>query len=95
MTDINQLTEDSYNSALRRNPNLNYEEQLRQIFLEECELADAYIGEPKMSEHCPELTAIEEEVADIIFSCLVLVKIENIDIEKALRIKNEFNKTRQ
>jgi NTP pyrophosphatase (non-canonical NTP hydrolase) len=95
MINLNQLTEDSYNSASRRNPNLNYEEQLRQIFLEECELADAYISEPKMSEHCPELMDIEEELADIILACLVFARGENIDIEKALRIKNEFNKTRQ
>jgi len=39
--------------------------------------------------------AVEEELADVILACLTFAKCENIDIERALIIKNEFNKTRK
>ena len=93
MTDLNKLAEDSYNSAFRRNPNQYSWRAIEKIYEELHELEDAVLNE-KESTHCPELTATEEEVADIIFACLVFTKCENIDIEKALRIKNEFNKIR-
>jgi NTP pyrophosphatase (non-canonical NTP hydrolase) len=93
MTDLKQLTEDSFASAMRRNPNPRLFSVLQKIHEEFCELEDVYLS-VRMSAHCPELLAVEEELADIIFSCLVFARCENIDIEKALKVKNEFNITR-
>lgn len=94
MTDLTKLAEDSYTSAFRRFPNSDSGNVIQKIHEEIHELEDAYLNEG-LSVHCPELTEKEEEFADIIFACLVFAKCENIDIEKALRVKNEFNKTRQ
>jgi len=97
MTDLKQLSSDAFNSALRRLPYINVSfnpgNQIQKIFEEVEELEDAYLN-GGASAHCPELTSKEEEVADVIISCLVFAKIENIDIDKALRVKNEYNKTR-
>jgi NTP pyrophosphatase (non-canonical NTP hydrolase) len=98
MTDLNQLAEDSFASAFRRNPNGSDYENIQKIYVEVHELESAYLNEDEdntsTSEHCPELTATEEELADVIFACLVFAKCENIDVEKALMVKNKFNKTR-
>jgi len=98
MTDLNQLAEDSFASAFRRLPNFTTDKQIQKIYEEVHELEDAFLEEGlglhHAPLHCPELTATEEEIADVILACLVFAKCENIDIEKALRIKNEFNKTR-
>ena len=96
---IKQLTEDSFASAIRRLPDLTSFQQIQKIYEEINELKDAYIVDAHIghyvSIHCRKLTAVEEELADVILSCLVFAKCENIDIEKALKIKNEFNKTRK
>lgn len=98
MTDLKQLQEDSCASAFRRFPNTASNGVAQKIF-EECEeLQAAFLAEWNcnhyLSPHCPSLTAVEEEWADVLFALLVFAKLENIDIEKALRIKNEFNKVR-
>ena len=98
MTDLTQLAEDSFTSVFRRYPNSSSDDGIQKIYEEVHELEDAFLKEGSdrhhLSPHCPELTAVEEELADVILSCLVFARCENIDIEKALRIKNEFNKTR-
>ena len=98
MTDLNQLAEDSFASAFRRFPNLSSIGLIRKMYEEINELDQAFTEDlmccPRASEHCPELTAVEEELADVILACLVFAKCENIDVDGALRIKNEFNKTR-
>jgi NTP pyrophosphatase (non-canonical NTP hydrolase) len=98
MTDLKQLAEDSFASTLMRNPNGSDYDNIQKMYEEVHELETAYLIEdednPSISEHCPELTAVEEELADVVLACLVFAKCENIDVEKALRIKNEFNKTR-
>jgi NTP pyrophosphatase (non-canonical NTP hydrolase) len=99
MTNLKQLAEDSFNSAFRRFPNSSSDDVIQKIYEEVHELEDAYLEEADggklVSNHCPELSDKEEEVADVILSCLMFAKLENIDIEKALKIKNEFNKTRK
>jgi NTP pyrophosphatase (non-canonical NTP hydrolase) len=98
--DIKQIQEDSYASAFRRFPKSTPGEVIQKMYEELHELEDAYLEECKdpyrkhASPHCPELTSIEEEVADFLMAGLVFAKLEAVDIEKCLRIKNEFNKTR-
>ena len=98
MIDLNQLTEDSFSSAFRRFPDFTPDKQIQKIYEEVHELEDGFLAEGTdryyISIHCQELTAVEEEVADVIISCLVFAKCKNIDIEKALKVKNEFNITR-
>lgn len=99
MINLKQLTEDSFSSAFRRFPNSTSDDVIQKIYEELSELEDAIVsningGMIDQSSHCPELTAVEEELADVILACLVFANLENIDIDKALRIKNEFNKTR-
>jgi NTP pyrophosphatase (non-canonical NTP hydrolase) len=98
MTDLKQLAEDSFKSSFRRYPNSSSDDVIQKIYSEIHELEDACLDEDidrcHLSPHCPELTAVEEELADVLLACLVFAKCENIDVEKALRIKNEFNKTR-
>lgn len=42
----------------------------------------------------PPLTCIEEEVADIIIRALDLVQEYNVDVKKALAVKDAYNQTR-
>ena len=105
MINLKQLQEDSFASSVRRSTILNSDRQIQQMYKEMHELEDAYLETdvdefnlpwaPYVAPNCPELTAVEEEWADVLFALLVFAKLENIDIEKALRIKNEFNKTRK
>jgi NTP pyrophosphatase (non-canonical NTP hydrolase) len=48
----------------------------------------------KASKMCYALTCIEEEFADIIIRALDNCRKLNIDIQKAIEIKHEYNKTR-
>ena len=94
MIDLNQLKEECFKSAFRRFPNSSSADVIKKMYEEVFELEDAYISND-ISVHCSELMAVEEELADVILACLTFAKCENIDIERALIIKNEFNKTRK
>lgn len=98
-TDLKQLQEDSFASAMRRYPEISPEGAIKKMYEEMEELDDAWQDEADggrhLSPHCPELTAKAEEWADVLFALLVFAKLENIDIDKCLRIKNEFNKVRK
>ena len=94
MIDLNQLKEECFKSAFRRFPNSISADVIEKMYEEVFELEDAYISND-ISVHCSELMAVEEELADVILACLTFAKCENIDIERALIIKNEFNKTRK
>jgi len=95
MIDLNQLKEECFKSAFRRFPNSSSNDVIQKIFEEAQELEDASLNNFWKSCHCSELMAVEEELADVILDCLTFAKCENIDIERALIIKNEFNKTRK
>jgi len=99
MTDLKQLAEDSFKSTLRRIGIFTKEYQLCKIIEEikelESAVSDSEFNKSYLSRHCKELTRTAEELADVILACLVFAERENIDIEKALRIKNEFNKIRK
>lgn len=98
MTDLEKFAEDSFASAFRRFPNSSSDDVIQKMYEELHELEDAFLEEGAdrhhLSAHCPALTAVEEEWSDVFFALLVFAKCESIDIDKALNIKNEFNKTR-
>jgi NTP pyrophosphatase (non-canonical NTP hydrolase) len=57
------------------------------------ELVEA-VRKPSVSEHCPELSAEEEELADIVIRVLDYCGHQEIDIERAIQIKHQYNQTR-
>lgn len=59
------------------------------------ELLEAYRKDPsKPSEHCPEITAAEEEAADVIIRLLDFACAAGMDLDRAVRLKMVFNLTR-
>lgn len=53
-------------------------------------------SETKESEHIPEWTELEEEAADVIISCVTLLRHMKCEsIEQLLRDKIEFNRKRE
>jgi len=94
--DINKLAKECQFSVERRGFRISTYEQLRKVqeeFEELCAcIADGNGNKP--SHHCPELVCSEEASADLILSTLTFMSSKNMDIERILTIKNEFNKTR-
>ena len=59
------------------------------------ELLEAYRKSPsKPSEHCAEITAAEEEAADVIIRLLDFACAAGMDLDRAVRLKMAFNLTR-
>lgn len=50
--------------------------------------------ESKPSEHIPEYTEAEEELADILITCLTELSRRNVDVERIITMKMEFNEHR-
>lgn len=46
------------------------------------------------SDHCPELTGVEEELADVIIRIMDWAEGKNLDVAGAILTKMEFNKNR-
>jgi len=104
---LNELADECYDIAKTNGfhseePNLgNY---ISNLHSEVSELWEAYRGN-KLFEKCDkahlmeengieQLNNAEEEIADIIIRVLDTAKVLNIDIDKAVKAKSEFNKTR-
>ena len=56
------------------------------------ELAEA--SEDKKSEHLPEYTEAQEELADIIIGCMTELFKRGVDVDKIIDAKIEFNEQR-
>lgn len=52
-------------------------------------------SEEKPSEHLPEYTEAQEELADILITCLTELDRRKVDVEEIIMKKIEFNKTRK
>lgn len=50
-------------------------------------------GNP-VSEHCPEISGLEEELADVVIRVLDLAGESGMDIDRAVRLKMDFNRNR-
>lgn len=52
-------------------------------------------NEESPSEHLPEYTEAQEELADILITCLTELDRRNVDVEEIIMKKIEFNKIRK
>ena len=95
MPRINDLARQSYNNAIVRgktSKNLSHLDTLYSIFEELKEFKQA--DETKNSKHLPQYTEAEEELTDILICCLTELHKRGVDVEKIIKDKVEFNKTR-
>lgn len=92
---INAMAKRSHAIAQKRGQ-LN-EQWYISLMEEVVELTDEVEKEEKsgfrVSDHIP-FTALEEEIADVMLVCMTTLHAMNVNIEKLLKTKIEFNETR-
>ena len=91
---INNLAREAYNNAIRRGkitPEDSHEIIYIGINQELNEFCDA-TNEP--SEHLPQYTQRQEELADVLICCLTELHREGVDVEEIVTDKINYNKTR-
>ena len=84
MIDLNQIADACRKTALRRgkiNERLSHWE--------------AAVSEHVLSEHLPEYTDAQEELADILIVCLTELSRRKVDIEALIKAKLTFNQNRE
>lgn len=92
---INDLARQAFNTAIIRgktSKDATHNDSFFDILDELKEFKDA--SEFQKSEHLPEYTQAQEELADVLIRCLTELHRRGVDVEKILRDKIEFNKTR-
>lgn len=92
---INDLARQAFNNAIIRGKtakDMNHLDTFFGIFSELKEFREASEVDP--SEHLPEYTQAQEELTDVLICCLTELHRRGVDVEKILRDKIEFNKTR-
>ena len=92
---INKLAEQAFNNAIIRgktNKDLSHNDTFFGILEELREFRVA--SEFGKSKHLPEYTEAQEELADVLISCLTELHRRGVDVEKIIKDKVEFNKTR-
>ena len=85
----------AFYNALRRGKTSIYnshQQDTESIMIEVNEFAEA--SEDKKSEHLPEYTEAQEELADIIIGCMTELFKRGIDVDKIIDAKIEFNEQR-
>ena len=92
---INDLARQAFNNAIIRgktSKDLSHDETFFGILEELREFRVA--SEFGKSKHLPEYTEAQEELTDVLICCLTELHRRGVDVEKILRDKIEFNKTR-
>ena len=95
MSEINDLARQSFNTAIIRgqtSKDLFHNDTFFGI-LEELQEFRAS-NEFGVSKHLPQYTEAQEELADILICCLTELHRRGVDVEKIIKDKVEFNKTR-
>lgn len=95
MIEINQLAQTAFNTAIIRGKtakDINHLDTFFGIFSELKEFRDA--SEIEKSEHLQEYTQAQEELADVLICCLTELHRRGVDVERIIKEKIEFNKTR-
>ena len=92
---INNLAQTAFNTAIIRGKtakDMNHLDTFFGIFSELKEFREASEVEP--SEHLPEYTEAQEELTDVLICCLTELHRRGVDVERIIKEKIEFNKTR-
>lgn len=92
---INKLAEQAFNNAIIRgktNKDTTHDETFFGILEELREFRVA--SEFGKSKHLPEYTEAQEELTDVLICCLTELHRRGVDVEKIIKDKVEFNKTR-
>ena len=92
---INELAKMAFNTAIIRGKtakDMNHLDTFFSIFSELKEFREA--SEIDRSEHLPEYTQAQEVLADVLICCLTELHRRGVDVEKIIKDKVEFNKTR-
>lgn len=99
MIDLNSIAQQTYETAIRRckivptDSKKQMHEECHSAILGEL-LEFAMASERRESIHIKGYTEAEEEMIDILITCLTGLRQRGTDIEKLLLDKIEFNKTR-
>ena len=95
MENINQLAQTAFDTAIIRGKtarDMNHLDTFFGILSELKEFREASEIDP--SEHLPEYTQAQEELADVLICCLTELHRRGVDVEEIIKAKIEFNKTR-
>lgn len=94
MSEINNLAREAYCNALKRGK-ITREDSHEIIYIginkelnEFCDATD------NPSEHLPQYTERQEELADVLICCLTELHREGVDVEEIIKAKIEYNKKR-
>lgn len=95
VTRINDLAKQAHETAVRRGKTSEDALHLDTFFGILSELKEfREAGEMEKSEHLPEYTQAQEELADVLICCLTELHRRGVDVERIIKEKIEFNKTR-
>ena len=92
---ISDLARQAFNTAIIRgktSKDLSHDETFFDILEELREFREA--SEVEKSEHLPEYTQAQEELTDVLICCLTELHHRGVDVERIIKEKIEFNKTR-
>lgn len=95
VTRINELAKQAHETAVKRgktSKDLSHDETFFGILEELREFRVA--SEFGKSKHLPEYTEAQEELADVLICCLTELHLRGVDVERIIKDKVEFNKTR-
>lgn len=92
---MNKLAKTSYENALKRGK-ITPEDTQEIVYLGILAELNEYIdATDNPSEHLPQYTERQEELADVLICCLTELHREGVNVEKIIKEKIEFNKKRQ
>lgn len=95
VTRINDLAKQAHETAVRRGKTSEDALHLDTFFGILSELKEfREASEIDPSEHLPEYTEAQEELADVLICCLTELHRRDTNVEEILKAKIEFNKTR-
>lgn len=95
ITRINDLAKQAYNNAIIRgktSKDISHDDTFFGVLEELKEFREASEIDP--SEHLPEYTEAQEELTDVLICCLTELHRRGVDVERIIKEKIEFNKTR-
>lgn len=92
---INDLAKQAHETAVKRGKTSEDASHLDTFFGILSELKEfREASEIEPSEHLPEYTEAQEELTDVLICCLTELHRRGVDVERIIKEKIEFNKTR-